>query len=58
MKKRLILFGWLIYKIFQKWWNPIFKQNKPLGLAFIKYMEEWYKNTKIKIMIIQIIPLK
>lgn len=44
MKKRPNSLDWLIYKIFQKWWNPIFKQNKPLGLAFIKYMERWYKN--------------
>ena len=44
MKKCPNSLDWLIYKLFQKWWNPIFKQNKPLGLAFIKYMETWYKN--------------
>lgn len=37
---------WLIYKIFQKWWNPIFKQDKSLGLAFIKCMTDWYKKNE------------
>ncbi len=44
--KRPNSLDWFIYKLFQKQWNPIFKQNKPLGLAFIKAMEDWYKKNE------------
>ena len=44
--KRPNSLDWFIYKIFQKWWNPILKRNRPLGLAFVYCMEDWYRRQK------------
>lgn len=37
-------YHWLIYKLFYRMWNPIFRSNPHLTRYFVDYMEGYMQN--------------
>lgn len=35
------ILDWIIYRIFVKRWNPIFRENKEMWIYYLDYMGRW-----------------
>ena len=47
--KRPNWFDWLIYRLFYKVWNPIFRKRPELGRFVSDYMSAWFKANNVEI---------
>jgi hypothetical protein len=36
-------YHWLVYKLFYRMWNPIFKSRPDMAKFFVDYMNQWVK---------------